>query len=214
VSERVEMQPIASMVVGTHPRVPAVANTRAMGAVAIVVTNMFVGMFVVTIERRTDGDVRGHRSRICRAQRPAGQDGRSRHDQGERFVTDRSDLATFLADAATQGELLLDDLHHHDHHHLHHGHDGSAADHHLLLLGRAVAADRRDLDRVGLDDDGDVVLERAAAAGYRGLEIRPRITVPAGRETWKRFATTGTAEDIAAARVALDPRLAGVGAKP
>ena len=80
--------------------------------------------------------------------------------------------------------------------------------------GRAVAADRRDLDRVGLDDDGDVVLERAAAAGYRGLEIRPRITVPAGRETWKRFATTGTAEDIAAARVAVDTRLAGVGAKP
>ena len=30
----VEMQPIASMVVGGHPRVPAVANTSAMGAVA------------------------------------------------------------------------------------------------------------------------------------------------------------------------------------
>ena len=204
-SDRVEMQPIASMVVGTHPRVPAVANTRAMGAVAIVVTNMFVGMFVVTIERRTDGDVRGHRSRICGAQRPAGQDGRPRHDQGEWFVTDRSDLATFLADAATQGELLLDDLHHHHH--------GSAADHDYLL-GRAVTADRRDLDRVGLDDDRDVVLERAAAVGYRGLEIRPRITVPAGRETWKRFATTRTTGDIAAARVALDPLLAGVGAKP
>ena len=129
-------------------------------------------------------------------------------------MTDRSDLATFLADAATQGELLLDDLHHHDHHHLHHGHDGSAADHHLLLLGRAVAAVRRDPHRVGLDDVGDVVLECATAAGYRALDIRPRITVPAGRETWKRFATTRTTGDIAAARVALDPLLAGVGAKP
>ena len=128
-------------------------------------------------------------------------------------MTDRSDLATFLADAATQGELLLDDLHHHDHHHLHHDHDGSPADHDYLL-GRAVAADRRDLDRVGLDDDRDVVLGRAATAGYRGLDIRPRITVPAGRETWKRFATTRTTGDIAAARVALDPLLAGVGAKP
>ena len=211
-TDRVEMQPIASMVVGGHPRVPAVANTSAMGAVAIVVTNMFVGMFVVTIERRTDGDVRGHRSRICGAQRPAGQDGRPRHDQGEWFVTDRSDLATFLADAATQGELLLDDLHHHHH--------GSAADHdlaahrHLLLPGRAVAAVRRDLHRVGLEDVGDVVLECATAGGYRALDIRPRITVPAGHETWKRFATTRTTGDIAGARVAVDPLLAGAGAKP
>ena len=80
--------------------------------------------------------------------------------------------------------------------------------------GRAVAADRRDLDRVGPDDDGDVVLECATAAGYRALEVRPRITVPASREAWKRFATTRTTEDIAAARVAVDPLLAGAGAKP
>ena len=77
-----------------------------------------------------------------------------------------------------------------------------------------MAADRPDLDRVGLDDDGDVVLECATAAGCRALEVRPRITVPASREAWKRFATTRTTEDIAAARVALDPLLAGVGAKP
>ena len=57
------------------------------------------------------------------------------------------------------------------------------------------------------------MLECAAAAGYRVLKIGPRITVPAGRDTWKRFATTGTAEDIAAARVALDILLAGAGAK-
>src|SRR5438094_2013124 len=75
-------------------------------------------------------------------------------------------------------------------------------------------ADPCDRDVVGPDDAREVVLECAAAAGYRALEIRPRITVPAGRETWKRFATTGTAEDIAAARVAVDTRLAGVGAKP
>ena len=80
--------------------------------------------------------------------------------------------------------------------------------------GRAVAADRRDLDRVGLDNDGDVVLECATAAGYRALEVRPRITVPASREAWKRFATTRTTGDIAGARVAVDPLLAGAGAKP
>ena len=145
-------------------------------------------------------------------------------------MTDRSDLATFVADAATQGELLLDDLHHHDLHHLHHDHDDSAADHdylhhdlhdhdlaahrHLLLPGRAVAAVRRDLHRVGLEDVGDVVLECATAGGYRALDIRPRITVPAGHETWKRFATTRTTGDIAGARVAVDPLLAGAGAKP
>ena len=82
------------------------------------------------------------------------------------------------------------------------------------LLGRAVAVDRRDLDPVGLDDDRDVVPKCTAAAGYRALETRPRLTVPANTETWKRFATTGTAEDIAAARVALDPRRAGGRAKP
>ena len=61
---------------------------------------------------------------------------------------------------------------------------------------------------------GEWALWPGAAGGYRALGIRPRITVREGHETWKRFATTRTTGDIAAARVALDPLLAGVGAKP
>jgi len=58
------------------------------------------------------------------------------------------------------------------------------------------------------------VLECPTAAGYCALEVRLRITVPASREAWKRFATTRTTGDIAAARVAVDPLFAGAGAKP
>ena len=52
------------------------------------------------------------------------------------------------------------------------------------------------------------LLEDAAALGYPRLPLRPAVSVIAGRQAWETFTATGTAEDVAAAQIAVASRLA------
>ena len=51
------------------------------------------------------------------------------------------------------------------------------------------------------------LLEDAAALGYPRLPLRPAVSVIAGRQAWETFTATGTAEDVAAAQIAVASRL-------
>jgi hypothetical protein len=52
------------------------------------------------------------------------------------------------------------------------------------------------------------LLAAGAALGFPRLPIRPAVSVIAGRAAWERFSANGTAEDLAAARIAVAARIA------
>ena len=52
----------------------------------------------------------------------------------------------------------------------------------------------------------ELLFHAAAALDFPRLPIRPAVAVIAGREAWSTFTTNGTAEDLTAARIAIEIR--------
>jgi len=71
---------------------------------------------------------------------------------------------------------------------------------------------RLDLDPDGRGDKvtGLPVVDLAEAAGFRNLDIRPGMRVPAGREAWLKFLAGAVRDDIEAARRALVEQGSGI----
>ena len=62
----------------------------------------------------------------------------------------------------------------------------------------------RELTPEDVDAERRAVLDAAQSLGFPSLPLRQGAAVAAGEEAWRRFVTTAHADDLAAARAALD----------